>query len=61
MTDQVRKSHGFCRQTARPSSRMASVGKPNPIDAHVDMRVRFSRTLWGMSQEKLGDAIGLTF
>lgn len=36
-------------------------GRPNPIDVHVDSRVRLRRTLLGMSQEKLGDAIGLTF
>ena len=35
--------------------------KPNPIDVHVGKRVRLRRTLLGMSQEKLGDAIGLTF
>src|ERR1700692_2895352 len=35
--------------------------KPNPIDVHVGARVRLRRTLLGMSQEKLGDAIGLTF
>src|SRR5277367_1577262 len=36
-------------------------GKPNPIDTHVGARVRLRRTLLGMSQEKLGEAIGLTF
>src|SRR5271154_7056246 len=36
-------------------------GKPNPIDVHVGNRVRLRRTLLGMSQEKLGEAIGLTF
>jgi transcriptional regulator with XRE-family HTH domain len=35
--------------------------KPNPIDVHVGSRVRLRRTLLGMSQERLGDAIGLTF
>jgi transcriptional regulator with XRE-family HTH domain len=35
--------------------------KPNPIDVHVGARVRLRRTLLGMSQEKLGHAIGLTF
>lgn len=34
---------------------------PNPIDIHVGARVRLRRTLLGMSQEKLGHAIGLTF
>jgi transcriptional regulator with XRE-family HTH domain len=36
-------------------------GSPNPIDVHVGARVRLRRTLLGMSQEKLGEAIGLTF
>lgn len=42
--------------TGRPKT-----GKPNPIDVHVGSRVRLRRTLLGMSQEKLGEAIGLTF
>src|ERR1700681_831166 len=33
----------------------------NPVDVHVGSRVPLRRTLLGMSQEKLGDAIGLTF
>jgi transcriptional regulator with XRE-family HTH domain len=36
-------------------------GKPNPVDVHVGSRVRLRRTMLGMSQEKLGEAIGLTF
>lgn len=52
---------------------MAEVGKrkkragrrrgdgPHPVDIHVGSRVRQRRTLLGMSQEKLGDALGLTF
>ncbi|WP_108681918.1 helix-turn-helix domain-containing protein [Methyloceanibacter sp. wino2] len=35
--------------------------KPNPIDAHVGSRVRLRRMLLGMSQERLGDSMGLTF
>ena len=34
---------------------------PNPIDVHVGSRVRARRQAVGMSQEKLGDALGLTF
>jgi transcriptional regulator with XRE-family HTH domain len=37
------------------------LGHPNPIDVHVGGRVRLRRTLLGMSQEKLAEAIGLTF
>jgi transcriptional regulator with XRE-family HTH domain len=34
---------------------------PNPIDRHVGARVRMRRMMVGMSQEKLGEALGLTF
>ena len=33
----------------------------NPIDKHVGNRVRMRRKMLSMSQQKLGDAIGLTF
>jgi transcriptional regulator with XRE-family HTH domain len=35
--------------------------KPNPIDLHVGKRLRLRRTLLGMSQERLGELLGLTF
>src|SRR5919112_1074553 len=35
--------------------------RPSPIDVHVGGRVRLRRTLMGMSQERLGEALGLTF
>ena len=35
--------------------------KPNPVDIHVGRRIRLRRTLMGMSQEKLGTAVTLTF
>lgn len=34
---------------------------PNPIDIHVGSRIRLRRTMIGMSQEKLGDSLGITF
>ena len=34
---------------------------PHPVDVHVGSRVRLRRTLLGMSQEKLGQALSLTF
>ncbi len=40
---------------------MAKKKSPNPIDKYVGSRIRMQRLLIGMSQEKLGDAIGLTF
>ncbi len=36
-------------------------GVANPIDIHVGSRLRLRRTLLGMSQEKLGESVGLTF
>jgi transcriptional regulator with XRE-family HTH domain len=33
----------------------------NPVDAHVGHRVRLRRMLVGMSQERLGELLGLTF
>lgn len=35
--------------------------RANPIDAHVGQRVRLRRMLLGMSQERLGEQLGLTF
>jgi transcriptional regulator with XRE-family HTH domain len=40
---------------------MASKGFPNPIDVHVGHRIRQRRGLLGMSQEKVAEALGLTF
>jgi transcriptional regulator with XRE-family HTH domain len=34
---------------------------PNPVDKHVGSRVRMRRLMLEMSQEKLGEALGLTF
>ena len=38
-----------------------SARRPNPVDTHVGSRVRLRRMLLGMSQEKLGEHLGLTF
>lgn len=38
-----------------------SARKPNPVDIHVGGRIRLRRMMNGMSQEKLGDQMGLTF
>jgi transcriptional regulator with XRE-family HTH domain len=43
----------------RPGRRKSD--QPNPIDVHVGSRVRLRRNMLGLSQEKLGEAIGLTF
>jgi transcriptional regulator with XRE-family HTH domain len=34
---------------------------PSPVDKHVGSRIRMRRMMLGFSQEKLGDALGLTF
>src|SRR5579862_7262816 len=47
------------RAARRPGRRKTD--RPNPIDVHVGSRVRLRRNMLGLSQEKLGEAIGLTF
>ncbi len=47
------------RAPRRPGRRKSD--RPNPIDVHVGSRVRLRRNMLGLSQEKLGEAIGLTF
>ncbi len=50
------------RAAASSSDNFDSTGrKPNPIDIHVGSRVRLRRLVIGMSQEKLGEKMGLTF
>lgn len=49
------------KRGGRGSGASGRGGGPNPVDIHVGSRVRLRRTLLGMSQERLGDAIGLTF
>ena len=34
---------------------------PNPVDKYVGSRVRMRRMMVGMSQEKLGESLGITF
>ena len=51
-------------RTGRPRGRpprAGSDGKGHPIDLHVGHRVRLRRTLLGWSQERLAQALGLTF
>ena len=40
---------------------MANKKQPNPIDIHVGSRVRLRRMMLGMSQERLGESLGITF
>ena len=49
------------KRQRKSSGRMASKGFPNPIDVHVGGRIRLRRTLLGISQTTLAEAMGLTF
>lgn len=40
---------------------MAQKKVPNPVDVHVGSRVRMRRMILSMSQERLGDQLGVTF
>ncbi len=40
---------------------MENKKRPNPIDVHVGSRIRIRRNILGMSQEKLGELLGITF
>jgi transcriptional regulator with XRE-family HTH domain len=56
-------SIGIAVKNAAQELLMAMLAKkaPNPTDKHVGSRVRMRRMMLGMSQEKLGDSLGLTF
>ena len=36
-------------------------GVPNPVDIHLGQRIRMRRTILGITQEKLGEAAGVSF
>ncbi len=55
------KSVAVMNDVDDPAVKVEREHRASPIDAHVGGRVRLRRTLLGMSQEKLGDALGLTF
>jgi transcriptional regulator with XRE-family HTH domain len=57
MLDKVREN----AEMARGEHPATGEGRPSPIDVHVGSRIRLRRTLLGMSQERLGEALGLTF
>ena len=44
-----------------PADRPEKDSRPSPIDVHVGTRIRLRRMLMGLSQERLGESIGLTF
>lgn len=45
----------------KPKAAVVEEGLPDPIDVHVGRRMRQRRILVGMSQEKLGESVDLTF
>jgi len=47
--------------SVRKITRRRVPGVADPVDVHAGSRVRLRRTLLGLSQEKLGEAVGLTF
>jgi len=59
MLDETKDSPPQTRHS--PSGGGEKDGRPSPIDVHVGTRIRLRRTLLAMSQERLGDALGLTF
>ena len=59
MLDEVRGSPSMARAEQVLGADRES--RPSPIDVHVGARIRLRRTLLGMSQERLGEALGLTF
>ena len=59
MQDALKGEAGMTRPDQAPS--LEREGRPSPIDVHVGSRIRLRRTLMGMSQERLGEALGLTF
>lgn len=52
----TRIGKAIAQKKATPSKKL-----PNPTDRHVGSRVRLRRMMLRMSQEKLGEALGLTF
>jgi transcriptional regulator with XRE-family HTH domain len=51
----------FAHPTEFERTMMIAKKAPNPTDKHVGARVRMRRMMLGMTQEKLGDGLGLTF
>lgn len=54
----MRDAHALADATTSGADRE---GRVSPVDAHVGSRIRLRRTLMRISQERLGEALGLTF
>jgi len=52
---------GKSPNAARKITRRRVPGERDPVDVHIGIRLKQRRTLLGLSQEKLGEAIGLAF
>jgi transcriptional regulator with XRE-family HTH domain len=51
-------------ETEKPKGKtimLMKTKKPNPIDVQVGARIRLARNMLNMSQEKLGEGLGITF
>jgi len=57
----MKKTTATKRRPRAPKADDALLGVPRAVDIHVGARLRLRRTLLGISQEKLGEAVGLTF
>lgn len=61
----VREAHGTIREARLKSGRIEpgkeQMKTANWVDAYVGSRVRLRRRNLGLSQQKLGDALGITF
>jgi len=49
------------KSRVRPTQPPRGRDGPNPVDAHVGGRVRLRRKMLGLSQEQLGDALGISY
>src|ERR1700733_780718 len=58
MTMSVTSVQGGARRRLRRTVREHG---PDPVDVHVGKRLRYARLLRGLSQEELGDGIGVSF
>lgn len=50
-----------CADIETRIERLTEDKAPNPIDVHVGARVKLRRTMLSLSQEKLGEALGVSF
>jgi len=60
VSDQINMNDGPNHMQVPPSEER-NARRANTVDSHVGARVRLRRMLLGMSQEKLGESLGLTF